>query len=45
MQRAPLGGELLGVLKQHQAIAMRCGETAYNLLGAIHLGASMIWLA
>lgn len=32
-------------LKQYRAIATRYDKTARNFLGAIHLAASMVWLA
>ena len=32
-------------LKQYRAIATRYDKTARNFLGAIHLVASMVWLA
>jgi transposase len=31
-------------LKQYRAIATRYDKTARNLLGSIHLAASMVWL-
>ncbi len=32
-------------LKQYRAIATRYDKTACNFLGAIHLAASIVWLA
>ena len=32
-------------LKQYRAIATRYDKTARNFLGAIHLAATMVWLA
>lgn len=36
---------LFARLKQYRAIATRYDKTARNFLGAIHLAASMVWLA